>query len=284
MGILIPDKELLKDIRRVAIDLGRSPLISEYERLGKYSTITLRNRFGGWSDILQMANLPKTSSHRTYWTDEDLQNELNRLEEALGHKPSYKEIKESSRISPDTFKRRLGCDHFVDFRNEANLTDDWDIDKIPEDIGNWIAGFVDGEGSFILRKQGDAAFKVGIRADDIDTLKLLKLTFGVKNKVAVYSNKNRRIKGEKVGDEARFQISNRHNIKTRVIPFFDRFQLRSKKAIEYAIFREFVLYLCQRDEEGRYGSRRTPEEKKILSDMVSRLQAIRKDISKAILT
>jgi hypothetical protein len=50
----IPDEALIEDLRRVAKSLGRqSVTIEAYDEHGRYSSLTLRNRFGSWSEVLR---------------------------------------------------------------------------------------------------------------------------------------------------------------------------------------------------------------------------------------
>lgn len=60
----VPDEELLKDVLRVAHELGKDTL-SQTEYLnngGKYHSSTISKRFGGWINTLKKCNLSPCSA------------------------------------------------------------------------------------------------------------------------------------------------------------------------------------------------------------------------------
>ena len=114
------------------------------------------------------------------------------------------------------------------------------LDRIPPDLGNWVAGFVDGEGSFNvpIRRERDRAlpWRVGLSFNvsqiGPEAPELLRSTFGVGT-----------VRGR--GDGVYyFEVTRPDLLEARVIPLFDRFRLRSPKARDLEIFRaitELVL-------------------------------------------
>lgn len=275
MGIYVPTEDLLDDIKVIAQNLGRTPLITEYNNLGKYSTGLARNRFGSWSATLKAANLELGPEHRHYRSDSEIEIELKRVEGLVGHLPSWSELKKYSTISPDVFAYRLGKSNFTDPRNPP-LSPDWKIENIKPEDGYWIAGIITGEGSFTV-SMGTVEFRIGLRADDIAILEYVQQVMDLPQLIGRYSNAKRRLNGQKVGDEARMSISNRWVNKLRVIPFFDRFSLRGRKAAEFQVFKRAVWFLCQRDDEGRFRRRFTEEERKVLTELTNTMKNLRID-------
>mgnify|MGYP001591397761 CR=1 FL=1 len=114
------------------------------------------------------------------------------------------------------------------------------LKAIPPDVGNYIAGFVDGEGSFnvSLRRREDhrlgwdvdPSFNVSQR--DRVILAFLKKVFGcgtlrMRRDGVVY-----------------FEVRNTSMIAERVIPFFERFHFRSAaKKRNFAIFKRIIQTL-----------------------------------------
>jgi hypothetical protein len=284
MPAKIPADKLIKDLQRVAQDLGRAPRMVEYAHFGKYNPITLSNKFEGWQNCLIAAGIePVAYTKPNKWTDEDLQNELDRLTKLLGHPPAFSEIKKFSKISPTTFEIRLGSCNFVDVDpSTPKLSSDWSIDKVLPEDGAWIAGFVAGEGCFIVSKTGGISFGISLRADDADVLESIRQIMGLPFPISVYSNASRRAQGQRAGDEVRLYCRNRQVCRARIIPFFDRFPIRSKKQLDFLIFKEAVLFLCQRDDNGRYKKRFTNDEKEYITNLANKLQALRFDPTKAI--
>lgn len=268
-------ESLIADLQRIANALGRTPLVSEYEHLGQFSVPTFRKTFGSWLDCLAAAGLQPGADHRHFFTDSDVRTELSRLTELLGHAPSWSEIKLHSSVSPDTFGRRLGKTNFTDPRNPP-LNPDWSLDKIDPEIGGWVSGLVTGEGSFSLHK-GNTSFHVVLRADDREILDFIRQTLDLPSEIGIYSNVKRRRLGQQVGDEARLFSSNRWVAKLRLLPFFEHFQLRGRKAMDFRIFAEAIRLLCKRDDEGRYRTHFTSAESEILVLLESQLKASRHD-------
>ncbi len=110
--------------------------------------------------------------------------------------------------------------------------EEW-LTKIPQELGYYLAGFVDGEGSFnvSLRQKSDYHLKwqvvlsFNVSQRDITNLITLKeiLNCGIikRRKDGVYS----------------LDITTPSNVILKVIPFFERFPFRSKKAVKnFAIF------------------------------------------------
>lgn len=141
----IKDEVLLADLVRVSGELGKSRItISEYEKLGKYTAVTMHTRFGSWNRAKQKANL-ETISH-DYTTEELFQNILD-LWALLGRQPKFSEvIAPDSKFHGSTYARRFGSwrsalEAFVDFINSDNTSEesqDENLDLIPINISNQI--------------------------------------------------------------------------------------------------------------------------------------------------
>lgn len=110
--------------------------------------------------------------------------------------------------------------------------EEW-LDKIPQELGFYLAGFVDGEGSFnvSLRQKSDYHLKwqvvlsFNVSQRDVTNLSTLKEVLGCgiikKRKDGVYS----------------IDVTTPSSIVLKVIPFFRRFPFRSEKAVRnFAIF------------------------------------------------
>ncbi len=118
-----------------------------------------------------------------------------------------------------------------------------------DDFGNWLSGFTDGEGYFgsnyrhikskISNKsiyKFDAAFQIQLRDDDKDIIKRIKdhLNCG---KIYYY----REYKYKSISKPAvRFEVHNYTELHNIIIPFFERYQLRSKKRYVFDYWKLFV--------------------------------------------
>jgi hypothetical protein len=107
------------------------------------------------------------------------------------------------------------------------------MDRIPHDLGHWVAGFVDGEGSFNIPIRGERdrgmPWRIGLSFNvsqiGEEAPQLLKSVFGVGT-----------VRGR--GDGVfYFEVTTPLALQERVFPFFDQFPLRGTKADDLAVFR-----------------------------------------------
>lgn len=108
----IPEEDLVRELRRVANDLGHNPGVQEIRDHSAYSYSVYRDRFGGIGEALQAAGLdpadePGKRGHGNI-PEETLLTELQELAESLGHSPGVDDIDEHSRFSPETYWYRFG--------------------------------------------------------------------------------------------------------------------------------------------------------------------------------
>ncbi len=135
----------------------------------------------------------------------------------------------------------------ADNQQERPSSSNW-LDAIPHDLGHYVAGFVEGEGSFnvpIIREHDRClpwrvtlSFNVSQRGPEMAIL--LMDTFGVG-----------RMRGR--GDGVfYFEVTRPDHLEDRVFPFFERFKLRGPKAQDLAIFRQIARLV-------QLGRHKTPE-------------------------
>jgi hypothetical protein len=161
----------------------------------------------------------------------------------------------------------------ADNQQERPSTATW-LDEVPYDLGHYIAGFVDGEGSFNvpIRRSIDRGlpFRVSLSFNvsqvGPEAPSLLKSVFGVGTT---------RARGDGVWY---FEITKPAELEARVFPFFDRFPLRLAKCCDLGVFRQitamvqagrhlsvdgFIEVLALRAPMNRGGKRRRTDEELI---------------------
>ena len=109
----------------------------------------------------------------------------------------------------------------------------------------WIVGFVDGEGCFNLDVHVKTDMRWGLQMQpeftvvqneiDIHILYALKDYFGC-GSVSV----NRK---DKNGVRYHYRVKNIKHLKEKILPFFEKHLLRTKKSIEFERFRTIVLLM-----------------------------------------
>jgi LAGLIDADG endonuclease len=113
------------------------------------------------------------------------------------------------------------------------------LDAVPDDLGHWVAGFVDGEGSFNvpIRRlhSGVLPFRISLsfNVSQIGSVEptLLRSVFGVGT-----------VRGR--GDGVYyFEVTTVAGLVERVFPFFDRFPLRGAKRHDLEVFRTIAGHI-----------------------------------------
>jgi hypothetical protein len=123
----------------------------------------------------------------------------------------------------------------ADNQQERPGSSGW-MDRIPRDLGNWVAGFVDGEGSFNvpIRREHDRGmpWRIGLsfnvsQVGDAAPL-LLQSIFGCGT-----------VRGRSDG-LFYYEVTTPAQLEEVVFPFFDCFPLRTPKASDLAVFRQIT--------------------------------------------
>ena len=128
-------------------------------------------------------------------------------------------------------------------QQERSSSSDW-LDRIPVDVGYYVAGFVDGEGSFNVPIRRVRDRELHFRAS---------LSFNVSQVGpempmflrSVFELGTVRGRGDGV---FYYEVTRPSDLSERVIPFFSRFPLRSPKAADLVIFCE----ICRLIQAGRH--------------------------------
>ncbi len=109
----------------------------------------------------------------------------------------------------------------------------------------YVAGFIDGEGSFSvgIGKQREAkpgyelraSFEIELRADDQEILERILVTVGCGR---IYD-----LSYDRYGwyPHAKYKISNRRDLTEHLFPLLDRYPLQAKKAEVYELFKKVVM-------------------------------------------
>ncbi len=128
----------------------------------------------------------------------------------------------------------------ADNQQERPSSTAW-LDRIPSDVGHYIAGFVDGEGSFNVptRRSGDrglpwrVSLSFNVSQVGPEAPSFLRQTFGVGT-----------VRGR--GDGVfYFEVTTPSALEARVFPFFEHFPLRGPKADDLAVFRQIARLIQQ---------------------------------------
>jgi hypothetical protein len=122
----IPDEELIDDMKRVAAELKQNFLtIRQYDKDSKFSSGTIKRRFGTWLIAIERAGLKETKQQlNKVVSEEDLFENLEEVWVKLGRQPTLQMIQTSiSRYGPNPYKRCFGSwrkalEKFVAYANK----------------------------------------------------------------------------------------------------------------------------------------------------------------------
>jgi len=106
----ITEKEIIEDIIRISLILGRSPMISEFDKLSStVSHMTAYNKLKcnlGWNNVLKKCGL-KVLNNRNI-TETELKDEIERLKNKLNRIPGYYDMMQLGVYSPETYADKFG--------------------------------------------------------------------------------------------------------------------------------------------------------------------------------
>lgn len=150
-----------------------------------------------------------------------------------------------------------------------------------EAFGHWLSGFTDGEGNFHLCRHGKrlkagksngffASFRIGLRVDDKEILESIQAFLGCGSLYPWINCRGR--PNDK--PQVRLQIACIPDLAGKVIPHFERFPLRAKKAREFSIWKGAVRRIHaiqQRPRRGRL-PRWAPEDAALLATLADQLR------------
>jgi hypothetical protein len=109
----VPDRELVRDLRRVARAAGRGRLTGRlYATRGEFHPNTLTRRFGSWNAALRAAGLPVTQLQGV--TDAVLFDNLAAVWRKIGRQPTSRELagdRGLSQFCDSTYRLRFGSWH-----------------------------------------------------------------------------------------------------------------------------------------------------------------------------
>lgn len=136
--------------------------------------------------------------------------------------------------------------------------------QIPSDLGNYLAGFTDGEGSFNVSFRKRENFKIPWK---------ISLCFNISQKdPGILSQFKKHLKcgtiRERKADQVwYYEVNNFHAIQTNVIPFFNRFGfLSAKKKRDFSKFKKIAHLIEKKDHLTLEGIEKILEIRKEMND------------------
>ena len=156
-----------------------------------------------------------------------------------------------------------------------------DVDR--DSFGNWLSGFVDGEGHFGLlddkRNYPAARFSINLRADDLPILQQIQSYWQVGRILYSEYPSNCRSK-----PKVNYQVNKARDLAEILIPHFEHYPLRAKKSRDFQIWKTGILIIkksvCRRRQYGPgrkgYRPKLSDQERSEFSSLVKSIKEIRR--------
>lgn len=132
----IKEEVLLADLVRVSTELNKENIsCNDYNKLGKFTSVTMRARFGSWNSAKVKANL--TITYKADNSIEDLFKNILELWTLFGRQPKFGEvISPNSKYHGATYARRFGSwggalEAFVEYINNEEEYSEPDTSNLP---------------------------------------------------------------------------------------------------------------------------------------------------------
>lgn len=110
---------------------------------------------------------------------------------------------------------------------------------LSDEAGGWVAGFTDGEGCFVITKTSKGgyvcSFHIKLRSDDLPLLEAIRGTFGHGRIASVARSSPER------HPQAHLRVQTKAGC-LYLVDLFTEFPLRSKKAADFAVWKEAVIF------------------------------------------
>lgn len=109
-GKRVPDEDVLDDLHRLADELERTPGWTDLLHHGAYAPKTYTKRFGGIDEALKTAGLDPANKRGRQGgiEDRELIEDLERLGDELGRRPTQADIDEYGEFSSMTYYNHFG--------------------------------------------------------------------------------------------------------------------------------------------------------------------------------
>jgi hypothetical protein len=103
----VSEEELLDVLHRLTDELGERPTADQMDEQGEYWVSTYQDHFGSWTNAVEEAGYETPHPSRRVPT-ERLLDELKRIADDVGGRPTLRDMEAKGEYGPMTFIRRYG--------------------------------------------------------------------------------------------------------------------------------------------------------------------------------
>ena len=120
------------------------------------------------------------------------------------------------------------------------------LDKSSCALDPWfITGFVDGEGSFMIRVRKNPKYRVGFVVEAYFSITLHKKDLKILQDIQSYFGVGK-IRND-VNDKVKFRVESLKDIVNEIIPHFEKYSLITQKLADYLLFRDVVNMMINKE-------------------------------------
>ncbi len=105
----------------------------------------------------------------------------------------------------------------------------------------WVVGFVDGEGCFHVGISKDSDLKLGYQV--LPEFTVVQHERDVQVHHALKANFGCGVVRKNHGDRMAYRVRSKEHLLQRIIPFFEKHPLKTKKRVDFAKFRRILLLM-----------------------------------------
>lgn len=102
----ISQEELVKEMQRLASQLGHAPTQNDMSHQGEFSVRTYQLHFGGWNAAIEAASLELNRHYDI--SKQELIDELHQVADKLGRTPAYNDMKVHAKWTTKPYRDRFG--------------------------------------------------------------------------------------------------------------------------------------------------------------------------------
>ena len=147
-------------------------------------------------------------------------------------------------LNPDSSLKTKKCRKCF-LKSHTTIFKEVDYDN---DFGNWLMGFVDGEGNFHCYKNGAGgmAFRIILREDDKEILEEIRQKLGAgklfyRDVIKNMPNWQEKYQSKVRRNQYAYTINSVYDLVNVIVPYFEHFHLRAKKKLQYEIWRDLLM-------------------------------------------
>ena len=137
------------------------------------------------------------------------------------------------------------------FRKSSSISSQSSIKNLDVEVTScalhplFITGFVDGEGSFMIKVKKNSKYRLGFTVEAVFSITLHKKDLMILQEIQAYFGIGHIRKD--VNNNVKFRVESAKDIFNKIIPHFDKYPLITQKLADYLLFRDVVNMMINKE-------------------------------------